>query len=852
MKKIQFPECCLVLLVGPSGSGKSTFARQHFKPTEVVSSDYCRGMVSDDENSLEASKDAFALLNEIISIRLRRGLLTVVDATNVQPESRQTLIAIARKYHVQVAAILFELPEKVCIERNALRSDRNNLSAEVIRSQLRVMHRYSRKMSKEGVRHISVIKSEADANEAVIERTKLWNNRKEERGPFDIIGDVHGCYVELCELLNKLGYSLHNDVTSLYSRRVNAPAGRRVIFVGDLVDRGPDSPAVLRLVMSMVNDGIALCVPGNHDSKLVKYLDGKEVKLKHGLEQTVQQLEGEPEEFRKEVRKFLDGLVSHLVLDEGNLVVAHAGLREDMQGRASGAVRSFCLYGETTGEIDDFGLPVRHNWALEYAGKAMVVYGHTPVPRALWLNNTIDIDTGCVFGGKLSALRYPERELVELKAHQEYYAPSRPLIASPLTLESPFSELPDLADISGKRHIETQHSGMVTIRQENGIAALEVMSRFAVDPRWLVYLPPTMSPCETSSEENYLEHPLEAFRYYASKGVDRVICEVKHMGSRAVIVICKDTESAAKRFGIDDGRMGCIYTRTGRPFFSDEKEELAVLERIRAAMTASGFWDRFETGFAVLDCEIMPWSAKAQSLITDQYGAVYSSGAAHLKSAEKMLSLAAVRGLPVAPLLSRTCEKISRMEKYAVSYKGYCWPVKSIDDYRIAPFHLLATELKTHLDESHLWHLEELGKICEKDGGILKKTACLEVAVMDEVSLNKAVAWWKELTLSGKEGMVVKPVDFVSWDKDEVVQPAVKCRGPEYLRIIYGPDYDLPENLVRLRKRGLSHKRSMARREFALGAEALERFVRRESLRRVHECVFGVLALESEPVDPRL
>jgi protein phosphatase len=231
----------------------------------------------------------------------------------------------------------------------------------------------------------------------------LYNDKKDETGPFDIIGDVHGCFDELQELLLKLGYSVNrtDETEKNFGFSVIAPENRKVIFVGDLVDRGPDSPSVLRLVMSMVNSGVAYCVPGNHDLKLQKYLNGKQVQLKHGLEVTVKQLETETAQFKSTVEKFLYGLISHYVFDNGKLVVAHAGLKEEMQGRGSGAVRSFCMYGETTGEIDEFGLPVRHNWAKEYRGKAKVVYGHTPVPEAEWLNKTIDIDTGCVFGGKL-------------------------------------------------------------------------------------------------------------------------------------------------------------------------------------------------------------------------------------------------------------------------------------------------------------------------------------------------------------------------------------------------------------------------------------------------------------------
>ena len=320
----------------------------------------------------------------------------------------------------------------------------------------------------------------------------------------------------------------------------------------------------------------------------------------------------------KELAAFLDGLVSHYVLDGGRVVVAHAGMKESMQGRGSGKVREFALYGETTGETDEFGLPVRYNWAAEYRGNAMVVYGHTPVPEPDWLNKTINIDTGCVFGGSLTALRYPEQEFVSVKAKRTYCEPARPFLAdtekSPtLSTQHAHDDLFDIADVTGKRIISTRLRHNVTIREENGTAALEVMSRFAANPKWLVYLPPTMSPSETSSREGYLEHPDEAFAYFRSQGVPHVVCEEKHMGSRAVVVICRDEEAARKRFGVE-GESGIVVTRTGRHFFNDAALESALLDRVRTALTAAAFWDEFNTTWAVLDCELMPWSAKAQEL----------------------------------------------------------------------------------------------------------------------------------------------------------------------------------------------------------------------------------------------
>lgn len=842
------PELSLVVLIGVSGSGKSTFARKHFKPTEILSSDYCRGLVSDDENSQAATKDAFEVLHFIARKRLAAGKLTVVDATNVQPETRKPLIGIAREFHCLPVAIVLDLPERVAHDRNKTRPDRD-FGPHVIRQQSQQLHRSLRGLEREGFRHVHVLKSLEEIEAAVIERQPLWNNLKQEHGPFDIIGDVHGCFDELVELLRQLGHGV--DEAAFTVRPVN---GRKLVFVGDLVDRGPKIPQVLKLVMNAVASGAALSVPGNHDAKLMRKLRGREVQITHGLAESLAQLANEPEDFRKSVAEFIDDLVSHYVLDDGKFVVAHAGMKESMQGRGSGAVREFALFGETTGETDEFGLPVRYNWAAEYRGTAMVVYGHTPVPEPEWLNRTINIDTGCVFGGKLTALRYPEKELVSVLAKQTYAESRKPFLppedqAPTLSAQQQNDDLLDLADVTGKRIVSTRLHGNVTIREENSIAALEVMSRFAANPKWLIYLPPTMSPCETSQAPGLLEHPTEAFAYFRHAGVPRVVCEEKHMGSRAVVIICRDDDAARKTFGVTGEGIGICYTRTGRRFFDNATLEAEFLERIRVAATAAGFWDEFKTDWLCLDCELMPWSAKAQELLKQQYAAVGASAQATLAAEVAALEQAVARGLDVNELLAHTIARRQMVSDYIESYRRYCWPVNSVNDLKLAPFHLLASEGTVHTDKPNDWHMQTLARLA---GGIIVATPFHVIDVTNSDSEAEGIRWWEELTGRGGEGMVVKPLEFIAKSRRGLVQPAVKCRSREYLRIIYGPEYTAAENLERLRARGLSTKRSLALREFALGIESLERFVRKEPLRRVHEAVFGVLALESEPVDPRL
>jgi len=323
------------------------------------------------------------------------------------------------------------------------------------------------------------------------------------------------------------------------------------------------------------------------------------------------------------------------------------------------------------------------------------------------------------------------------------------------------------------------------------------------------------------------------------------------------VIVCRDQHAARERFGIAEDEIGIVYTRTGRRFFNEPKIERQFLERVRAALTAASFWENFATTWTCLDCELMPWSAKAQELLRTQYAAVGAAGSAALPRAVAALETAAARlsGDDKAQLEEVQAYNRRRGEnvaRFVAAYRQYCWTVSSLDDLRLAPFHLLATEGRLHVDKDHIWHMEELATVCREDPALLLATPYQVVNLTDPASEVEGIAWWSELTERGGEGMVVKPREFILRGKRGLVQPAVKCRGREYLRIIYGPDYTAAENLSRLRGRGLAHKRSLALGEFALGVEALERFVRREPLRRVHECVFGVLALESEPVDPRL
>lgn len=423
-RRLPIPELALVVLVGPAGSGKSTFAARHFGETEVVSSDRCRALVADDERDQAATSAAFELLQTIVEKRLRRGRLTVVDATSVTPEARRPLLALARRAHVPAVAVVFDLPLEVCVARDEART--RTVGAAVIERHCEDLHRSLRSIGTEGFRQVHTFRTQEEVEDARVLRMPLPSNRKAERGPFDLIGDVHGCWQELRELLGDLGWQVEQEDGRFH---LHHPEGRRLVFVGDLVDRGPGVVSTLQLAMDAVADGQALCVAGNHEAKLLRKLQGHDVRLTGGLQQTLEQLQDTDSSFRQRLHGFLATLPHHLQLDGGNLVVAHGGMPARLQGRDSPKVQSTALYGETLPRRNRDERPVRVDWAEQYRGEALVVYGHTPVPEPRVQNRTVNLDTGCVFGGRLTALRYPECEFVSVPARQVWAEQWVPAVA---------------------------------------------------------------------------------------------------------------------------------------------------------------------------------------------------------------------------------------------------------------------------------------------------------------------------------------------------------------------------------------------------------------------------------------
>ncbi len=847
MTTIEIPEFCVLLLIGPSGAGKTTFAHRHFAPGEILSSDALRAMVCDDADSLDATADAFAVLKDVLARRLAHRRLTVVDATNLRPEDRAQFVEIANRGYAPVVALLLDIPEHTCLERNRTRPSPR--PTHVVRRQSELFRKTAKGVRRERFSHVHRI-TENEVDGVSLVRQRLWTDRRNETGPFDIIGDVHGCLPELRALLERLGYAVAERREADGQRRfaVSHPQGRRLVFTGDLNDRGPDSPGVLALVMDAVAAGAALSMKGNHELALLRWLRGGEVSDKHGFDRTVAQLMEEPDAFKLRLKDFLSSLRSHAMLDGGALVVAHAGVKEAMQGKGSRLVSDFCMFGETSGEADMFGLRVRHNWAAEYRGKATVVYGHTPTPEVEWIGNTLCLDTGCVFGGSLTALRWPERMIVQVPAERVWYTPLRPIV-SPVC-KFPAIRLPDAAILTAKAVVETRWGRPVTIQESEAAAAFEGLTRFAADPRWLIHVPPTTATVEASAMEDWLERPEEAFDHYAKAAAPRVMVQKKHMGSRAVVVACRDRAAAKHRFG-DGSRDGIVLSKSGHPFFDHPAWESHVVDGVRDAADAAGLWDRLETDWIILDGEMLPWNVKADTLIRDTFAGTGCAGAESARAMHEALAAAAARGVEEADALAvRAGERGQAIAAFRRAYGRYVQPCREPADLRYAPFHLLAAEGRVFAEESHDWHMEIAEALADAAPTLIEPTPWIVLNPADAAARARAVDWWLELTADGHEGYIVKGPCLAPRGKG--MAPSIKVRGKEYLRIIYGAEYDRPDVLPGLKTRATVRKRSMARIGASLGLESLSRFVEGASLVRVHEVVAASIAVVSEPLDTRL
>ncbi|NHC42066.1 polynucleotide kinase-phosphatase [Bacillus sp. MM2020_1] len=864
MTKITLPHAGIILLVGPSNSGKTTLLNQLIQEqqifsTEVVSSNQFRALVSDVEfidwnrrpkneaDSLfyeyqQISKEAFEAMDYIIAKRCRLNKLTFIDATHLRDYEREKYLQMAKRYHVPAIAIVLNLAETELLRRDLARDFPRGKNR--IKLQYQHFKKMLRSIKKEGFRRCYIFGEE---ELQVLNVSRLENPLLiDVDNGFDIIGDIHGCFEEFSELLSELGYHENEEGYFIH------PEGRKILSLGDVMSRGPRSIETLQFFQKHVTAGLAYMIDSNHGWKIARWLDGKNVKLAHGDENVKAEFDeyeskfgkDETERLKEQIRDLLLEAKSHYVIRKNGVNVAvavHAGIKDHYIGKQSPRISDFCRYGDTDG-IDDRGKPIRKDWSIAHQSSELILWGHDPRTQPILVNNTLNIDQGVVFGGSLTAYRFPERYLVSVKAKADYAnVPDNPL----KELESKRLAPPNISKFLDGYSVLTEQYGEIALYADSTKSALDDLSHYTLPLEEIVYLPPTMSPTpKPSSLPGYLEHPSDAFDYYQANGVDTMIVEKKHMGSRGILFLFKNKQVAKEYIGRET--LGSIYTRTGRAFFKKELEE-QILQVLNEDL--SSYFEKYNTNFVLMDAEILPWNLKAKELIMNQYAHVGEMALFDRSKLREQLMKAAANGKDVGSWLEETDEKIHNALVFNEVYQKYCWETEGLAGIQIAPFHTIAHSNETFFSQPHTWHMEK-NKEFSNMSNLFVETEYR--VVNDEESMKAAIEWWEEMTEDGHEGFVVKPESYVARHKGKILQPAIKVRGRKYLHIIYGIDYLQPENLARLKQRNAGKKQRNALKEFALGVEAVNRFVRRESLERYHECVLGVLALESDPIDPRL
>ncbi|MEH7178152.1 polynucleotide kinase-phosphatase [Neobacillus vireti] len=866
MTTINLPHAGIVLLVGPSNTGKTTLLNQLIQEnqilaSEVISSDQFRVLVSDiefiswngrpkDESDAlfheyqQISSAAFDAMDYVISKRCKLNKLTFIDATHLREEEHEKYLQMGKKYHVPVIAIVLNISETELLRRDAERDfsrGRNRIKQQYqhFKNTLRfIKKKHYRRVYLLGEDELEVLNVSRLENPLFIE---LDNG-------IDFIGDIHGCYEEFLEILSKLGYQENDEGYYIH------PEGRKILSLGDVLSRGSRSIETLQFFQKHVAAGHAYMIDSNHGWKIARWLEGKNVKMAHGDENVAAEFEEyerkngteETEKLKEQIKELLLEAKSHYIIRKNgvNAVVAvHAGIKDHYIGKQSHRISDFCRYGDTDG-LDENGKPIRKDWSISHKSSELIIWGHDPKPQPLLVNNTLNIDQGVVFGGTLTAYRYPEKQFVSVKAKQDYAnVPDNPLKEWELKRLNP----PNIMKFLEGYSVLTEHYGEIMIYDDGVKPAIDDFSHYTLPLEDIVYLPPTMSPTPKASRlEGYLEHPMEAFEYYQSNGVETMVVEKKHMGSRGILFLFKNKEVAKEYIGRET--LGNIYTRTGRAFFKKEVEE-QIVGVLNEDLVKSGYFETYNTDFVLLDAEILPWNLKAKDLILNQYAHVGEMALLDRKKLQDSLQQAFESGKGVEHWIQENEMGIENAKVFNEVYQKYCWEIEGLDGIQIAPFHTLAHSKETFFDKPHRWHMEKNKEF----NGISRLFLETEYRVVsDEASMKAAIEWWEEITEAGHEGFVVKPDSFITRHKGKLLQPAIKVRGRKYLHIIYGMDYLLPENLSRLKKRNAGKKQRNALKEFALGVEGVNRFVKKESLERVHECVLGVLALEAEPIDPRL
>lgn len=778
---ISIPEFSLVIMIGGTGSGKTTFVNKHFSPDEIISSDTIRKMITGAEGN-EDNTVVFSYMNTIISERLKRKLTTVVDATHLNEESRHDMIMLAKKYYALPIAFVMNTSLTKCLENNNNRVD--SRPEYVVRNHNRIARSLYPKY--EGFSQIEKIDYE---NDYIISRHVLRNNKKSVHGPFDIIGDIHGCYDELIDLMKKCGYIIkihqgpHRIIHTIYHLD-----GRKLVFLGDLCDRGPKIMESMFLVMDIVNSEMGYCVRGNHDQRFLDYLEGKEVSHTHGFKETIEQLsvyDGHKRDIHMELKKFFSTMNSYILFDDGKLVASHCGIDKNMIGGAGIMVSNRCVFGNTR-----LTAKKRYEWIYENDTKALQVFGHLSVMDSKFINNAICLDNGCVYGYKLTALKYPELSLVSENAHSIHYKHDDILTLEPMCKKYILTlDAAKLTELRGVPCID----GFESIDKPGLEKAFESVVRFC-DVNKITYIPPTTATAGGRIIDGCLEHPEHAYNMYR-KYTNYIYGQEKHMGSRCVIVIARDRMIMKNIFGID--AIGFTQSRSGRQFLNDNDEK-RFIEILYNRIEENNLWNILGN-WIVFDGEMLPWSYKAEGLIRDTFLA--TSCAIQSKQAQE-------------DYVDINKYDINAFQKACMNYAS---PYKTFDDLEYAPFHILVSEKIKGYTMDHQWHMNIISHL---RGRYIRMTKMIHVNLEDTSSQKQATNMWTDLISNGCEGMIFKSPSLNYHHDNELVIMGIKVRGPEYLRLVYGADY--LNNLESLSKRKLKSKQFLSKKGNAFGLQVLE------------------------------
>lgn len=886
------PDPSIVGITGSSSDSRIEILNRFFKIEEIISMDELSRWIPDDPWIQDHNKpeQVESIFFSIIEQRLKRNLMTALDIHGRGRPFRNQFIQLAKKYHFTPTLI--------------------RLLSDAEASRELDQEDFFKARRQEGFRVIYQINKDEFQDWRPSRRTSP-TMRPDVEGAFDIIGDVHGCMDELLALTHRLGYRWTGNPLTLNPdfNWINPP-GRRLFFVGDLVDKGPNSLEALSLVMRLTETGQSFCVPGNHDYKLARALGGMVFKKSDpDHEAALQQVRAAGPKFAEKARTWIESLPSHYFLDAGRLVVSHAGSKRSHHGRDSNRILDFALYGATTGKTDSHGLPERLNWALDYHGETLVVHGHTPVEEPKWVNESVNIDTGCVYGGHLTALRYPERELVSEPARHEYSisrrplplnvsllnqmesAPSANLKSNPLrpsTASDPRSGNPSNSlnfqthkkqnqhtsneklgwtDFQNLKVVETSTRGDVILREEEVKAAVHFLKSTQCWPWRIPFLAPGISapdPCQDINSAG-LESPATAFTYYRNNRVQEVLCVPTAYEPPFILALARDSSEAVERLGSQAGEVGIGFPVCGLLQTSDTPspaEMSSLLKRIHRNLSEENFWERSQSDVAIFECSLTSHSVQAAETKMKPKPLQHSNSMSQIVSAGMIDT-------------NNILEKLERATEHGTDWhfltQSYLKSKRSLTEFtdwiskaqkttngteliQVRNFQLLATQKKTFINQHYSAGAQilKLEQLAERDSELFIQPSSFLLDLHDVNACSSAVNLWEEHTREGMIGWVIRPAQGAQKGRRGWVQPALKCRGDMALKCIFGLNMSREAMNQSIQKNSLAARRSQVAREWALSLEALHRWTRQEPDWRIQECMVGILAVKCEPTDARL